>query len=640
MKAVKKTALVFLSIIFCAGMAAGKNIDSLAAGRIDKTLLANADVVIRSAEKSVEVVSLNEMHEREHVVMTILNEHAERFAHVSSDFSRLKKITKISATLYDADGKELKRLKESDFITAAISAQPGYYDDDKMKYYHFVSSYPYTIEYTIETRQNHTFFLPGWTPQKGSKMAVAHTSFTVQVPADFELRYKAFNIDAKPQTGSSGNGKTYSWELANIPAKAWEPYSCNDWKTHPLILLAGNRFKIEDYEGNMSDWKSYGQFTYDLNKDRDQLPEPEKAKVRSMIAGLTTDKEKIAVLYRYLQDNFRYVSIQYGIGGWQTLDAAFLCEKKYGDCKALSNYMMAMLGVAGIKAYPVLISAGEQNDHSLVTDFPSNQFNHVIITVPTAKDTVWLECTSNKYPVGFLGDFTGNRNGLMITPQGGYVVHTPIYSAAENEIIHHAKAAVTEDGSLDVQMENKYTGMPAMDLVEETENKSAHDLDLFVNSKFKLSGYTVNHLEYKKPADAFAREIDENINITASNMFSRSSNRGFLNVNLAPMDISVAETGEDRTMPFVLSGSYTVQDSFTIKIPANYTVESLPEPVSETYSFGSFHYKIEQKNDELTVNRVFVQNGGTYEASLYKKYEALVTDAINTMHYKVILKNK
>ena len=51
---------------------------------------------------------------------------------------------------------------------------------------------------------------------------------------------------------------------------------------------------------------------------------------------------KSGALYDYLGESTRYVSIQLGIGGRNAQRPERFCKTKFGDCKALSNYMHAM----------------------------------------------------------------------------------------------------------------------------------------------------------------------------------------------------------------------------------------------------------------------------------------------------------
>src|SRR6185312_11941569 len=129
--------------------------------------------------------------------------------------------------------------------------------------------------------------------------------------------------------------------------------------------------------------------------------------------------------------NTHYVGIELGIGGWQPFDAASVYKQRYGDCKALANYMVALLKEAGIHAYPVLIRAGADAD-PIDTDIACNQFNHVIAAALAGRDTVWLECTSQTLPPGYLSSFTADRNGLLLDDSGGHLVHTPVYGLPEN----------------------------------------------------------------------------------------------------------------------------------------------------------------------------------------------------------------
>ena len=169
-------------------------------------------------------------------------------------------------------------------------------------------------------------------------------------------------------------------------------------------MFVPKTFSYEGFQGDLTSWQTYGDFYKDLNKGRDELSETMKETVKDLIAGANTNSQKIEKLFSYLKKNMRYVSLQLGIGGFQTFDAKFVEKNKYGDCKALSNFMKAMLKEAGIKSFPVLVNAGEEVFYEVEKDFVFPMFNHVILYVPD--EDCWLECTSTANPPGYLGSFT------------------------------------------------------------------------------------------------------------------------------------------------------------------------------------------------------------------------------------------
>src|SRR5690606_888532 len=119
------------------------------------------------------------------------------------------------------------------------------------------------------------------------------------------------------------------------------------------------------------------------------LPAHIAQQVKALTSGITDVKEKITVLYNYLQKNTRYISIQLGIGGWQPFDDSYVAKNGYGDCKALTNYMQSLLTSANIPSFYTLVYAGASGTakNRFVPDLPSQQFNHVVICVPTGKDS-------------------------------------------------------------------------------------------------------------------------------------------------------------------------------------------------------------------------------------------------------------
>ncbi len=80
--------------------------------------------------------------------------------------------------------------------------------------------------------------------------------------------------------------------------------------------------------------------------------------------------------------------------------------------------MYSLLKEAGITSCYTLIKAGEMPDILPAIFLPSNLIM-LFLCVPLQKDTMWLECTSQTLPSGYLGDFTCDRYALLIDETGG-----------------------------------------------------------------------------------------------------------------------------------------------------------------------------------------------------------------------------
>lgn len=131
-----------------------------------------------------------------------------------------------------------------------------------------------------------------------------------------------------------------------------------------------------------------------------------------------------------MQNRTRYVGIQLGIGGYQPFPAETVDRLGYGDCKALSNYMKALLNATGIESVYTIAGAAS-NQGITMTDFPTvNQCNHAILCVPLHRDTIWLECTSQTTPCGYMSTFTAELKMNRGTwPKEQYSALTDFYTS-------------------------------------------------------------------------------------------------------------------------------------------------------------------------------------------------------------------
>ena len=619
-----KLSLIFLSCLFSSAVLAGDG--EYAVFRIPKELLKNANAVIRLQEQYTELLKEDKLFSREHYVITILNEEGDRFSGMFEYYDKFRDIKSVDGTLYDAMGMKIKSLKNKDIEDGSGSSGNNLADDSRYKkhnFYHRV--YPYTIEYTIESVKKETMFFSSWIPVWSELIAVQKSIFAVDVPVGYLLRFKPFNYTREPVIKEAGGRKVHNWSLENYEAVKRE-FAAPSWKQiTPAVLFAPSDFVIEDFKGTMTDWKELGKFQLSLNKGRDQLPDELKKKVAELTNGAKSAEEKIVRLYQFLQSNTRYISIQLGIGGWRPLEASFVAGKLYGDCKALSNYMYALLKEAGIKSHYTLIKAGQGED-DLELDFPSRQFNHAIICVPMEKDSLWLECTSQTQSPGYMGGFTGNRHALLITEEGGKVTATPRYGINDNTQVRQIKAQLTEDGRLQVRAHTIYSCMQQDDLQMLINSLSKDKVKEVLQEKLDFATYEVDRFNYKENKSK-RPSVEEELDISVSNYATITGKRLFIVPNIMTRHGRRLTQQEERKYPLELDVEYRDTDSVEIVIPAGYTAESVPTDVVLETRFGKYRSTVKIDGNRILYFRTMEHFAGNFAAKEYaelvKFYEAM-----------------
>jgi hypothetical protein len=461
------------------------------ASAIPENLKKNANVVKRMEQFEFRIISTGEAVLVHKYALTVLNENGDDNAALVEYYDKLQKINSIEGSLYDASGKEVKKLKSKDIMDLSAVDDINLMDDNRRKVHQFYYKvYPYTVEYEVETKFNNTFFFPTWLPMESDHFAVEQSAYAIVCPASYNVRYRAFNYKGDPVVTTEKDKKIMRWEVKNLPGIV-RPYASPPlYELTTMIYFAPSDFEIEGYKGNMSSWQEFGKFQYSLVKDRDKLPDDVIQKVQQLTNGITNDREKIRVLYNYLQHQTRYIGIQLGLGGWQPFEASFVAKKGYGDCKALTNYMYSLLKAVNIKSYYTLVKAeGGQN---IIEDFPSQQFNHVILCVPLQKDTMWLECTSQILPAGYMSDFTANRKALLIDEQGGTLVSTPRYTIKENTQVRNIAGKIDAEGTLSMKVNTVYGGIQQDDLSGMINVLSKDKVQKILQEELELSTYNVN----------------------------------------------------------------------------------------------------------------------------------------------------
>ncbi len=630
--------ICFLCVLSVAVKAGGD--DEFAVAKIPAALLENANVVIRSESRRYEINANNRAVYFRKVAYTILNEQGDQWGTFAAYYDKLSSIESFEGSLYDASGKKLKSLKKGDVKDVSSSSENSFLDANRVKWHSFFYKvYPYTVEYEVVKYYKGTMFLPKWNPQEENVMSVQQSQMQVITPASNPLRYKMFNYSGEPRITDDKSNKIYSWEIRDVAGRAPE-YASPEWyKRSTSVFMATEKFFLEEYQGSNASWKDFGKFVYDLKKDRDVLPDDVKQKVHQLTDGLTDPSQKISKLYEYLQQNTRYISIQLGVGGWQPFDAKYVGTKKYGDCKALSNFMYALLKEAGIRSVYTVVNNGADEEY-LLTDLPCSQFNHAILFVPNGKDTTWLECTSQTTAAGYLGEGTDNRLALAIDENGGTLVRTPKYGLKENLEIRNITATIFENGYLEAMIITQYHAIQQDRIHAIINGLSKDKLMEFLKEDIELATYDVRSFHYDEKKGAIP-VVEEKLDLVADHYATVTGKRFFVIPNLITRSNLRPKTEEKRTADILVGTDFTDIDTAEIRIPAGYTPESVPPEVGIESKFGKYSATVKVNSEKIIYYRKFENYSGKFPPTDYdafvKFYEAIYKADRNKV---VLVKNQ
>ncbi len=612
--------LIFFIGSFFLSLSASAGEGEYAVSKIAPALLKNANAVLRLEEQRFEFINPGKAVYKNRYVITVLNENGDHWAEFWEYYDKFQKIESIEGILYDAVGIQLKKIKTKDAEDVSGVADFSLIDDNRVKRHNFYRRvYPYTVEYITEIEYSSTLFFPKWVPQSREMLSVEKSSMCIVAPANYLFRHKAYNYNGTPVKTTEKDKMVTIWSAKELPAIIREPYSPLWHELTTMVIFGPANFEVEDYKGNMTNWTEFGKFVYELKKGRDVLPDNIKQQVHQLTDGVSDAKNKIALLYEYLQKNTRYISIQLGIGGWRPFDAKFVAAKSYGDCKALTNYMFSMLKEVGIPSSYALIRAGA-NAGYITDDFPSQQFNHVILCVPLAKDTVWLECTSPTLPSGYLGEFTCNRYALLVDENGGHLVRTPVYGLKENQQQRKIKATLDNAGTLTVNAVTRYSGLQHDDIHGLINNLSKDKVKEHLQEQLDFATYDIRNFEYKEERTLLPA-INETLDITASNYATITGKRLFIVPNVMTKSIGKPAPDDERKYDLIFNIDYKDVDSVEITVPEGYTAELIPQDVSVTTKFGKYNCSVKLSGNKLFYYRSIERYAGRYPA---KEYNELV----------------
>lgn len=587
---------------------------------IPKELKEKANSVVQYQKNEVEIVSQKLYKITTKKVVTVLNEYGLNNVDAREYYSNSEKINIIEAIIYDAFGKEIKKIKRKDFVDQSVADGFSILSDNRVLYLDYTpTQYPFTIVYESEKQSINTAFLPSWYVIDDYFESIQKSEFIIKFPSDLGFKYKEHNFSQFDIVKKEEAGVLH-YSIENLQALKPEDYSPAFKNIVPNVIFGLEKFSLEGVVGVGSTWEEFGKVYYDelINLNTEISPETIQT-ITSLTQGVKDPIEKAKIIYKYVQSKTRYVSIQLGIGGWKPMLPKDVDRLGYGDCKALSNYTRVLLNNVGVNSYYTVIY-GDSNKKDLDKDFVSYQGNHVILTIPSEQKNYFLECTSQTNPFAFGGDFTDNRYALMIKPEGGFIVKTNEFKPLDSYQKTTGKYAIDKEGNLKASAEMKSGGIQydnRSPLSRINDEKQLHKS--YKNRWSWISNLNIENIALKDNREAI--EFIENFSFSAENYCNKAGNTLYFTLNVFNKNENIPDKYRNRKNDFEIDRGYYDSDEIEITLPNDFEIEFLPEKVDLSTDFGTYSMSIEKReNKTLFYKRDLTIYSGAFPKENYEAY--------------------
>lgn len=605
---------------------------------IPDSLALDAHIVIRLYDTEIELKDINKCVIKFRIIYTVLDGEGKDKALFFSNYDKNIKLDIGKFMVFGPDEKLVGKVKNSDILDYPAHPEAYNFSDDRIKVFKpDFPAYPYTVEYNYSMDCDNSISYLNWFPIQDPEISLQKATLVLLNPNNIDY-YKKENNIVGIQGGETGNNSSVKWECRNIRAQHEEIFDNDQLEDLPNVILMPQRIKYYNSEGFTKTWKDFGQWSYNLFENRDKLDEKEIQKIKDLTSSTQDTIVKIKLIYEYLQSKTRYVNIKFGIGGFQPLKADVVAETGYGDCKALSNYLKALLSVIGIKANLCLVSAGSEPD-TLFKDFPNFfYFNHVITNVPINKDTMWFESTYNLMPFGFLGDFTDDREALMLTPNGGIFVHTLKYSAEQNTKSIYAHLTIDSTGNATGDIISKYKCLEYNQILP-ILNEGHEEQKKWLYSNSILPSLEISSFNIKNDKKTIP-QATINQSIVSKNYCTYSGNYLILPLNKLDITDVIPKLTKARKHDITILRGFERYDTLVYSFPADFSVSSLPKHEIKNSEFGYYEQNVTLDANVITLIRKFRMNQGKYSPEKYNDLYAFLNYCYKSDSVKVLLNTK
>lgn len=505
--------------------------------------------------------------------------------------------------------------------------------------------------YTIVSEDSPLFYQDIWSFQ--GRLPTLVSRYSINLPSGWKASSITFNTpEIKPQV----SGTNYIWEMRNLAPIPPEPLSPSVINLAPRISVNyAPESNVQTVNRAFADWTDVSRWATAMHDNALIIDDNIAIKAREVTANAKTEFEKIRAVGNFVQ-NLQYISIDIGVGhgnGYRPRPSNTVLSRGYGDCKDKANLMRAMLKTLKIEAYPIAIYSGDPRFVREEWASP-RQFNHCIIAVKVSDETnaptvmnhaklgrlLIFDATDSFTPVGDLPDYLQGSFALIIAGDNGGLAKMPVTPPETDVLERTIEATLTETGSLNGKISERANGQTSTAFRREVRGMSASDYKKAIEGWLTRGATGAKLVTHSSKDREYETGFDLDVEFSVPSYGQLMQNRLLV---FKPVIVGrrngIFLTESKRSSPIEMD-SNAMKETIIFNLPANFTVDEVPDAVNLETPFGKYSTKYEVKEGKLFFTRSLITTRTTVGVDKYNTVKDFYSKILAAEQSPVVLMKK
>jgi transglutaminase-like putative cysteine protease len=534
----------------------------------------------------------------------IINEKYNQFFNTGSvHHSYFAALTAIDAATLIPTGKSFKKVKTITQKTKRSPDESIFYDDAQETEVTFsnvgrgaITHLSYTTHFR-DLRLLPRFYFQSYLP-------IASVTVKVTFPKDVSIEsILKGGFDAnliKKSEEENRKTKTITWQAYNLPkAKTYaDGPPIASYIPHVIIYVKNYNNILTGEQTNLFG-SIAGLYNSCYNFVKDLKPEP-AASVKQMAVAIVqhaqNDREKAAQIFRWVQQNIKYVAFEDSLGGFVPREPEVVLHRRFGDCKDMSALLRALCRSVGLEAHYVWIGSRKIPYRYEDTPLPF-VFNHMIAVVKLDGKWVFMDGTDPQIPFGKIPYALQDKEGLIGINATDYeVVNMPIATPEQNGLIDSSYVKIDKNTLVGTASVN-IVGYPAWDMgillkyqVEREKKKLFDALIQRGNNKFNQKAFNYND------SDSIEKSLSVQASFDIKDYVQLVGDEYYVNLNLHRSYAGTKIDAKERSLPIEVDYAQFLKQVVVLEIPEGYNASYVPQNVQKAVpglGRATFNYYVE-----------------------------------------------